>query len=777
MNRAVHLLLLAALAGCANPDEIKKDQAAADTVKGWSDGPESCTNLGGDYDGDKISNGDEGCSSGRDTDTDKIPDWQDHDADGDKVPDAVEAGGKSPGGKCQGAAAGKDGWPCDTDNDKVPDYLDLDSDGDTVKDGDEDVNGDGMLGCCLKACNTPGSTAQKKCLLNKDGCGQGQKCSSGKCTPTTSFLCSDGETSPKTKDTFGDGLMDGKRGSFICRDATEDKPQGRKPVLLRSDQKGDWHLALETHAKYGLITIAGAGAREAAAAIDYGKSTEEVAGFVISRDSITDVQGELASLLGKLNSSPPGGAGTVTVRASGTQTKTHDKYDMVEGTLVDVKLTVATDVSTVRNQLVATLLGKSSSQLSNLPGTMGGSSSDFTIRFTTVKRFGFKKDTKGKDLLDAKGFPVDSGDKGKWRVVVVGAVAKDADARNPTRRTGIIFDDLSNSTALALAVDKVGNECDATTINSIPIADIVWVSDESGSMNDNRIDIVNHANEFFKGAIAMGLDFRMGITNVVPKNQIGYGKFCSQVSTNKNDSGGTDRFLLPSEQQIFSSCIKNPPGYTGGHSPGEYGLVNARQALKTHLPRAANDPQKFRKGAAIVFIILTDQIAAAVETVAGQKSKTCTLDSTTQAGVNSLLQPYVNLFGGVDDIEAVVSKFFIIGGVCNNSCNAHISHGYLELMKLLGGQIADVCQKNLSKTMQVFVNSIVAGSMPVKLDYVPISSSLAVTVDGLEQKRSRSGGFDYRSSSNSLVFINIKYKKGSRVFASYKRWERQVPIQ
>ena len=57
---------------------------------------------------------------------------------------------------------------------------------------------------------------------------------------------------------------------------------------------------------------------------------------------------------------------------------------------------------------------------------------------------------------------------------------------------------------------------------------------------------------------------------------------------------------------------------------------------------------------------------------------------------------------------------------------------------------------------------------------MPISSSLAVAMDGAEIKRSRTNGFDYRSSKNTLVFINVKYKKGSEVIASYKRWEKQV---
>jgi len=59
---------------------------------------------------------------------------------------------------------------------------------------------------------------------------------------------------------------------------------------------------------------------------------------------------------------------------------------------------------------------------------------------------------------------------------------------------------------------------------------------------------------------------------------------------------------------------------------------------------------------------------------------------------------------------------------------------------------------------------------PIKLDYVPISASLAVMLDGAEIKRSWTFGFDYRASANALVLINVKYKKGSEVVAAYKRW-------
>jgi len=767
------LSTLILVGGCTDPFEGGSDGSVGDSL--GKDVGVVCNDPTADEDGDGISNGEEGCLTGRDNDGDQIPDWQDFDSDDDGIYDDVEKGEKDAAGKCKGAKPPKNGWPCDTDGDGVPDYLDVDSDGDGLLDKEEDTNGDGALGCCLTDCDKPGAKQATDCILTDDGCGPGQTCESGKCTPAIDFKCSNGETSPWNKDTFGDGKLDNERGTFICRDATEDNPQGRKAVQLRKNVTGEWHIALETTAKYGELKITSAGAKEAAGVVDEDDIQAEVAGFVISRDTVKDsVQDELTEILQAIDAKVPGGSGTVSQRASGTQVKSHDRYDSIQGTILDVTLSTASNVSTVRNELIGVLMGKQMAELGNLPSPYGSSHTELVIRFVTVKRVEFEKDAKGNLVKDAKGYPVDSGDKSKWRLMVMGAVAAKANYQDPARVTGFIVDDLSSGTALATSTDTVNNECDVGTITSLPVADIIWVVDESGSMDDNRQDIVNNANNFFSRALSSGLDFRMGVTNVCSPNgsyKAAVGKFCSKVSSDPYDDGGVDRFLLPSEQTVFSSCIDNPTGYEGA---SEYGLVNAKAAVTKHLPRASGDPSKIRPEAKLVIIVATDEIPESLYSAIGYSNyDVCTLDATTQGKVNQGIQPYLSLFQGVTDPEGI-AMFHVIGGVCNNSCYADVAHGYKELAQQLGGQIGDVCQKDLGNTLQVIIDSIVGEASPVQLEYVPISSSLAVAMDGTEIKRSRTNGFDYRSSKNTLVFINVQYKKGSEVIASYKRWEKQV---
>jgi len=348
---------------------------------------------------------------------------------------------------------------------------------------------------------------------------------------------------------------------------------------------------------------------------------------------------------------------------------------------------------------------------------------------------------------------------------------------NVAVNTGIHIDDLSNGTGLAKQTDGEAVECDPFVLSGNPVADIIWVVDESGSMSDNRLDVAANAADFFARAVKSGLDFRMAVTGVCnPSGSYSsiVGKFCSKISTSSNDDGGTDRFLLPTEQAIFEACVKNPPGYEGG---SEYGLTNAREAVKKHLPRATNSVSKVRSGATLVVIMATDESPQELKTLSGFYSyyKTCQLPADMQNQVNAYIQQDMDIYTGklTPESKAIVH---MVGGVCNNTCNAQIGHGYNELVKATGGITADVCQANLGATLQIIIDTIIGQSSPAKLEYVPISASLAVAVDKTQLDRSRVKGFDYASSSNTLIFVGVPFPKGSQVVASYRRFKDQGPI-
>ena len=150
-----------------------------------------------------------------------------------------------------------------------------------------------------------------------------------------------------------------------------------------------------------------------------------------------------------------------------------------------------------------------------------------------------------------------------------------------------------------------------------------------------------------------------------------------------------------------------------------------------------------------------------------------------QTKVNTFVKPDLTLFGGKHTKWGAAARATVhmIGGVCSNSCNAQVGHGYNEVVKTTGGITADVCQKNLGASLQIIIDTITGASSTAKLEYVPISASLAVAVGKTQLSRSRVKGFDYAPSSNTLVFIGIPYPKGAKIVASYRRFKQQAAIE
>ena len=737
-------VLALALAACSQVDPARLDSSDAAVDAG--DGGAACA-PGGDWDGDGISNAEEGCANNRDTDGDRVPDYHDPDSDGDKIPDSLEAGLEK-------------GKPRDTDGDKVPDYLDTDSDNDKLLDALEDENGDGLIGCCLTRCDAPNVMWQKSsCLLKKDGCGYGQRCVNKKCDPPVAFKCSEGETSTTKQDTFGDGRLDPARGTFICRDG------GRREVQVPADHAGDWRVVLEKHARYRRLEIKDPGKGMAAAALDHPLASEQVAGLVISKRPTGAAKQEHATLMAAVKAIL-GPSTKVVVKQPGGEGRSHDRYDLVRGTTLELTLASgAARVSAVRDSLVAALLGKTSSELSDLPPAFGTADTSFVVRFSTVRRFGFERSKDGKLVLDAKGNPVDSGDKTKWRLLVMGAVARRAQYRDHKLRTGMITDDLSGGAALAEGQCCARNECDVGSIVKVPEADIIWVLDETASMAARRATVVKAVEDLHHAATMTGMDFRMGITGmgIDHTGKVPSGRFCSDAAA---PDGGADRFLLSSEKAAVLGCVKR---LVGRGARGADGLLATKQAVITHLPRAKKVPSQISSTATLAVIVVTDGAPRSLHHVLGDHKALCSLGATAKAGVKAAVQPLKELLTGVTDPEAA-GMFNVVGGTCKRACGAGTAHGYREAASWLGGQALDICSKDLLQGMTVVVHSITGCSSPIGLDRPAIPTTLAAALNGKAVPRSRLQGFGYRPNTNSLVFRGVPFKKGTELLVSYRYW-------
>ncbi len=714
------LVLAAAVAGCGPSD--------SDVPPGGDGGvePPKCKS-GEDADGDGIPNQVEGCTA--DPDNDGRPSYFDTDSDNDGIPDSIEAGPNP-------------GMPRDSDADGTPDYIDQDSDNDGVPDKFEDRDGNGVIGTCTTSC-TQGS------------CGAGEYCSlrtgatAGVCV---SYMCLSGETDPYSGDTDGDGTSDGSEGTAICNPRGEMGTTGLKNVQFRSNATGNWKVALEEGSSYFDIT-APAGV---AAVFDLG--ADEVAGFIVSTPvTSTSVAMEASALGAKLITG--GGVASGQLLSSGSVGKSLDNYDTVRGATVEITTSGNSDVSTVRNNIMAKVLNTQVAMLGNLPGMFGSASNKFVVVYQVLYR-------------DAT------------TMIVMGAVGLRASYDDATKASAWHMEDLSNGTGLATASNTDVVECEQFIVTKIPKADIIWLVDESGSTDPDRALIVANATTLFTRAVAQGLDFRMGVTDLDDGSQ-------GKLSRGSGVAQNYGLWILPTEATVFRNAVTDPSGSKAADGGLEHGFTQLTNVIEHHLPRSTTDATKIRTDAKLVIIMESDESAQELESggtfpppaggtfarVTGIPNNSATLNANQQSAVAAIVTPFANYIKLQDSVfHAIVLPPSVQR--CNASDIGTVGWGYIELAAATGGQSASICQADITTTLTRILDDISGAASPVVLKKFPISLSIAVAKDNVQLSRSRSMGFDYRFSSNSIVFFGVPFMPNvaSEVVVSYRRYEQQRPI-
>ena len=170
----------------------------------------------------------------------------------------------------------------------------------------------------------------------------------------------------------------------------------------------------------------------------------------------------------------------------------------------------ATNVGWVRSLVAAALLQTTTTKLLGLPSPWGSGATTFVVRLATVLR--------------ADG-----------RVIILGAVTSRTADDDASKLTSLISSEIASADGLARAGKATADSCLGQTLTAPPksLVDIIWVMDESGSMQTKRANLAASATTFFQQAQQRGLDFRMGVTNVVSPSgswASAVGKFCSVAS-------------------------------------------------------------------------------------------------------------------------------------------------------------------------------------------------------------------------------------------------------
>jgi hypothetical protein len=536
----------------------------------------------------------------------------------------------------------------------------------------------------------------------------------------------------------------------VCADKTENNPVGLKEVkYLDSSEtvypEADWRIALEPETDVNWATFDSAQPVESVMLLDLADSSVEMAGFLVSRNAAASTAVGEANVVQVALNQLVAGVSEISTRVSGTNITSLDGYDTVVGMTLEIQTSGITDATELRERILPALLGRAPGELT-FPdvGWQSGADNRFAVSMQVLHR------------ADAD------------QALLVGSVTRafDFDARN--RTTGMHADDLANGSNVTVSINGEAKECEDELLDKQAVSDIIWVVDQSGSTDNDRDRIAENADEFFQKALDLGLDFRMAVTDM---DDASLGKFATRDADDSDE-----RWIQPNEPALFSAAINDPSGPAGGDFGSENGLMQLKAAIENHTPRSADDALMVRPDAKLAILLVTDEKPEEFKDDGILSSGNNEPTAEQHDAMMIALTPYREALAAEDAVMHVIAEPLPFTDTVCSGPGAEHGFGYYELATESGGQIADICQENLGATLDVMLDAIVGDASPIELEYVPISSSITVMRDLVVVPRSRELGWDYRGSSNTIVFYGMPVDPAhpANITIGYRRWEEQV---
>lgn len=690
------------------------------------------------------------------------------DTDGDGVPDGEEDANRN----CQFDPGESDPRTFDTDGDGLDDgrervngteYLNPDTDGDGITDGAEVDSG----------CMNPRSEHSDRDQIPdgvEDGNADGKlgQCPNRQYDPT----CAQGESDPCKTDTDGDNTPDNDEVQYLeCR--PEDTQGLAQPQLVTSGP-GNYQLAVES--ALDAAQVSGLSGSQAHAFDD---AASGFAGFIASLPTSAGSAEQVRDdVFGAVTALYTGS----TRRATGRRITTHDGYNAVVGSIVE--LSGVQDPAAARDAVLGRVAGGTPSHSLSSGVPIAGASDALLLVMQVIHR-------------PAAG-----------RYVVTAAVVPESKYTDDAAQTGYVVDDITGGAAVAEAGETLTEQCVSYRVDTTPKVDFIWIIDGSGSMNEEIAQVRQFADDFVQILQQSNLDWRLGVTTGT----------CDGISNDTAVSAGVREMYgsgltsacpsLPSfpglnfspykngklcdhnganftrDPQKFKDCVQR----VSDQESGELTMTIGAAAIDRALPRRANDPLKLRPDAAVVIISVTDEFDDYVQgkmnwTDAGSGNappQDPSLDpSFDSARLDTVVQPFVDFYLRTDVAATLFGIYWIPGETCSTASEA--PSGIHRVVGATGGTAGSICQSALGATLSDIANASAGIASGLRLRGTPAPPSVGVKVGQVstgtivDWSRSRADGWDYDSIVNRVIFNGPNPPQtGDRVVIPYLRWEESI---
>ncbi len=327
-----------------------------------------------------------------------------------------------------------------------------------------------------------------------------------------------------------------------------------------------------------------------------------------------------------------------------------------------------------------------------------------------------------------------------------------------------------NSPSFSLLADSDSFNQSAGTVNDK--IDILWVIDNSGSMQSSQDNLGREFGSFIGGFSTKNFNYKMAFTTTDAyrgrpefKNNTNCIEFrdrildtnCANVS-GKNASGY--KILtptVPGASMLNSVFVQNAT--TGIWGSGD---ERAFQSFKEVFSNPINSAYNFlRLDSFMAIIIVSDE-----DDVSWNGTTAKSNSNPTDPALHPV-QSYVDYLDTLTGTTGALRRYSvnaitITDDACLSTLNAQTpgrtkGTRYMSLATATGGITSSLCG-NFSQSLQDLSDSILSSATQFYLSRIPIVSTISVKINGmLMPQDTGAGGWQYLAGSNSIKFVGSAY--------------------
>jgi len=264
-------------------------------------------------------------------------------------------------------------------------------------------------------------------------------------------------------------------------------------------------------------------------------------------------------------------------------------------------------------------------------------------------------------------------------------------------------------------------QVDRITQVTIPSVDVLWVIDNSCSMQEEQTKLKDNFPLFMQYFTGSGMDYHVGVVSTDVDNRNNAGKLVE-------DNGNTGPFIDTSysDREAVSSFQQRATLGTNGSST-ECGKDAAFEAINN----TGKNPNFYREDASLSIVFISDE------------------HDQSDVTVTEFNNWMSDLKAGTDNF-AIASS---IVGLSGNDCmEAERGTGYLEVSSFTGGISWSICDADWSGLLEELGLQAAGLKREFFLSLAPVEDTIEVDVQGDDDFRPEKDTWVYNPSRNSITF-------------------------